>query len=361
MEKIKMRMLQGKKKNRILYSITLLTLAIAVLGAGCARSQKERSRHDRMKEALTLYETGADQELNNDLQAARQAYEKSLEVSPRPIVHYRLGVVLAKLGEYEASLEHLNRALELVPSLTIAEKEKVRVKALMKVEGDVPPSPAVEPEAPAEVQPPVIEEEQIEETAKKQEAAVEEEPVKQPESPVETPQPAPAQEQAVSQEPVDAGDKARVELLLAQGFEAFQEGNTEAALKAYDEALMIYPDDARIHYNLGYIHQEQGDYRRAYLKYQRALEINPEYTRAWNNTGVVLEQLSRSLEALDCYDQAIDLGQLPDAYFNSALLLEKMGKLEAALERFGLYLEKGGRGEQAEEARKHIKRLERQF
>lgn len=339
MRKMSVRGPGSKRDFFFAFQMLLSLLAVALLSAGCARTPKHESEHDRMMESLSLYETGLDLEMENDLAAARAAYEQSLAVSPRPIVHYRLGVLLTQLGEYEQALEHLDRALELVPSLTIAEREKVRVQALMQIQapGERPPAPPAE-EPVFEVKPaPAVEQ-------------------------ISPATPAPPVAEALPEESVETGkSQPEVELALARGYEAAQQGDLDSAIQIYQDALASAPDEPRLYYNLGNLHQRQEKYKEAYVKYQRAIDLDPDYGRAWNNLGFVLERLSRSDEALECYEQAMASGVVLEAYYNSALLLEKKGRLEEALERFRAFLSRGGAGEQADSARGHIQRLERHF
>lgn len=357
----------SRKRPALAPGLFLAGLAAMVVFAGCARTPKQPSEHEQISESLSLYETGLGLELENNLAGARAAYEQSLAVSGRPIVHYRLGVLLTRLGEYEEALKNLDRALELVPSLTVAEREKVRTQALMQMQarGETPVDLApveivAEPEPPAPA--PVKEAEEapiVEEVSSEAPTAV------PPAAPPEEPSPV-TPEPAVAEAPAEPGDEPgetppEVELALASGYDAARRGDLDAAVQIYEEALAVAPKERRLYYNLGNLYQRQEKYKEAYVKYQRALDLDPAYGRAWNNLGYVLERLSRSDEALDCYEQALASGGVVEAYYNSGLLLEKKGRLEEALERFREFLRQGGAGEQADTARQHIQRLERHF
>jgi len=337
-----------------------------VLAAGgCARRAKGPSEHDLVMESLNLYEAGIVQELKNDLDGAEAAFQKSLQTSPRPIVHYRLAVVQSKQGQYDQALANLDRALELASNLVIAKKERVRVEALREIRAEgrevaAPVEPPAKPPTVAPVKPPLIKEAELSEAAPPKKPLAKEE--KKPQAAIVAE--APESEKESVESPPAAPSPARspeVELVMAQAYEAVGQGDLDGAIRAYQQALLTDPDDARIHYNLGNLFQRQGKFKKAYLRYQRAIELNIDYGRAWNNLGFVLEKLSRSEEALDCYDQAIAAGEVPEAYYNAALLLEKKGRLEPALDRYRAYVEKAGPGDLADEARQHIRRLERSF
>lgn len=304
------------------------------------------TQHERVMKALDLFEAGVEQEMANHPEEALQIYQQSLEISPRPIVYYRMGVVQSLLGAYDAALDSLEQALLLSPSMTLAEREKVRIQARR----DIREPARAEPVMPQDraTPPPEIEEMEIGEPTEA--------------SPVEQAVLTPDQEEVAEEKPLETRPSSpEVELTLTRAYEAAQQGDLDGAIQLYQEAILVSPDDARLHYNLGNLHEQQNNLSKAYLSYQRALELNPRYGRAWNNMGYVLERLSRSEEALDCYEQAIESGQVSEAYFNAAILLEKKGRLEDALKHYRIFLEKGGAGDLAETARENIKKLERRF
>ena len=357
--------------NRGARLMALSLALVLVFDSGCARRQRGPSEHELISEALSVYETGFEMEREGDDPRARDAYERSLAISPRPIAHYRLGVVLGRIGEYDEALNHLDRALQLAPSLSVAEREKVRVNAQRAMTGDVESRPPVRrKESPVISESPLPEEREVlpaePPSAPKKPAEAEKEQVvvarptdidkeevsEPPEQPVPEVAPPSVETRETSPE---------VELAMARAFSAARRGDLEGAVQIYRETLRVAPNDPRLHYNLGNVFQRQEKFQQAYLKYQHALDQDPDYGRAWNNLGYVLERLSRSDEAIDCYQQAVLTGQVPEAYFNSGLLLEKKGQLEPALQRFREFLDHGGSGELAEEAKQHIKRLERHF
>ena len=50
-------------------------------------------------------------------------------------------------------------------------------------------------------------------------------------------------------------------------------------------------------------------YEEAIGYYNKSLEIDSRNANVWNNKGNALSKLGRSVEAIECYDKALTLGQ----------------------------------------------------
>ncbi len=77
---------------------------------------------------------------------------------------------------------------------------------------------------------------------------------------------------AIGPAPAPGVDPAR---LLAEGNQAYTEGDLEAALDRYRQALTAGADDAVLHYNLGNTHARRGELGRAIASYLRAQRLAP--------------------------------------------------------------------------------------
>nr|WP_319537584.1 tetratricopeptide repeat protein [uncultured Methanospirillum sp.] len=62
--------------------------------------------------------------------------------------------------------------------------------------------------------------------------------------------------------------------------------------------------------NKGVALSRLGKYYEAIEAYDQALQIDPEYSSAWNNKGVVLSRLGKYHEALDAFDRALRIRQV---------------------------------------------------
>jgi tetratricopeptide (TPR) repeat protein len=61
-------------------------------------------------------------------------------------------------------------------------------------------------------------------------------------------------------------------------------------------------------FNKGVALDDPGKYEEAIKAYDRAIEINPQDTKAWYNKGTVLKALGRTIEADAAFTKAKELG-----------------------------------------------------
>lgn len=128
--------------------------------------------------------------------------------------------------------------------------------------------------------------------------------------------------------------------------EATGEENAEAAVRAYQRALMNDPSrlDARI--NLGRLLHELGRYdeaERAYRGNGADLEADPllQY-----NLGVLLDDMERKSEAVDAYEAALRTDpDFADCHYNLALLYEELNEPRQALRHMAQYRRLQRRGD----------------
>lgn len=120
--------------------------------------------------------------------------------------------------------------------------------------------------------------------------------------------------------------------------EATGEENAEAAVRAYQRALMNDPSrlDARI--NLGRLLHELGRYDEAERTYRGgAAELEPDPLLQYN-LGVLLDDLERKPEAVDAYETALRADpDFADCHYNLALLYEELNEPRQALRHMAQY------------------------
>ena len=81
------------------------------------------------------------------------------------------------------------------------------------------------------------------------------------------------------------------------------QGKLEEAIAAYNKALLIKPDFAEAHYNLGNTLQELGRSKYAEASYRKAISLKPDYAKAHSHLGNTLRDLGRLEEAETSYRQ----------------------------------------------------------
>ena len=102
-------------------------------------------------------------------------------------------------------------------------------------------------------------------------------------------------------------------------------------ISSYEKALIISPNDAVIHCNLGVAHQELGKLDTSALNFQKALAIDPNYPEAHYNLAVSLQRLGYQKDPVTHYRKVIDLnGNISKAHNNLGVLLLNLGDLQGA-------------------------------
>lgn len=123
-----------------------------------------------------------------------------------------------------------------------------------------------------------------------------------------------------------------------------EDGNIDAAIEAYREAIALDADCVDAHYNLGVVLAKRGDVAESSAAYRRAIELNPEHADAHNNLGSILETDGLPDAAIVEYSRAIESSpQHAAARFNLANVLHSRGRINEAIAeyRVALKLEPG--------------------
>ncbi|CAB3808078.1 hypothetical protein LMG28138_06000 [Pararobbsia alpina] len=69
------------------------------------------------------------------------------------------------------------------------------------------------------------------------------------------------------------------------------EGRCEDALRVFDQALALFPDDAVLHFNRAVALEGLGRLNDAIQCYERCLELNPSYADAHHNLAILRDSL----------------------------------------------------------------------
>ena len=132
----------------------------------------------------------------------------------------------------------------------------------------------------------------------------------------------------------------KAETFYQQGVEEARQKDYQAAVSAYDQALELDPDAAKIYNNRANAQFELGNQNQAIKDYNQALKLNPDFAEAYYNRGFARYKLGNAKGALQDYNRALELN--PDyieAYGNRAVVYSELGDRKAAIADYDKILE----------------------
>ena len=126
----------------------------------------------------------------------------------------------------------------------------------------------------------------------------------------------------------------RAHKLLGEAYEGIKE--FEKAYEQFMLALEICEGDetekAELFASAGYQRMELKEYDSAIEVYERGLEIKPGYFRLLYRKAATLNQLKRYEEAIECCDESLKDGPVPNSYHFKAEALYELNRFEESLE-----------------------------
>jgi tetratricopeptide (TPR) repeat protein len=174
------------------------------------------------------------------------------------------------------------------------------------------------------------------------------------------------EEKVVASVPVTKSSPVRQEPAGMDVAELFSRGvaleedpcNQLQAMAAYEAVLLLDPEHAAAHINLGTLYYNRQDYKAAEEHYRHALRIDPRYALAHFDLGNVLDETGRVGDAVQSYFTALQLAPTyADAHYNLALAYEKMREPRKALKHWQAYVKLDSTGPWSTHARTQIKRI----
>lgn len=324
----------------------VLTLALLFgVSTGCMRQQAPKKK-EISRSALDAYYEGERHLRSGNLAGAREAFERSLEVAPRPQVHWRLAQLLAEAGEFDAARAELENAIQESPSFSAAHRELVRLDAKISIQESAPRQ-----EGPADSEPQPVAFVMTGGIVSDPGAALPDQPLPATAAPIPTPTPIPTN---LSPEQI-----AELEKIVKEAeFLDFSDAK-EQAIARYREGLAIDKERGELYYRIGNIYLESGRPQHAVVEFLEAVERTPTLSKAHNNLGVAYEQLRELERAIESYGKAIEIDNYLDAHYNLGKLYEKTGRWEEAIEAYRAYVELDPTSEWGAKARARLQTLER--
>jgi protein O-mannosyl-transferase len=129
-------------------------------------------------------------------------------------------------------------------------------------------------------------------------------------------------------------------LLAHLGDAALEKGDLDKAEKAFNRALVFWPDDMGSVINLAVAYEQSGDKQGAEREFKRAIVLAPHQSVAYTDLGTLLFQEGRVDEAIRCFQSAMTNNPTdPTAYFDLAVLFQQSGRDELAMPFYRKVLE----------------------
>lgn len=121
----------------------------------------------------------------------------------------------------------------------------------------------------------------------------------------------------------------------ARGIEYADLGNYQRAIKDFDRAIELDPEDAKTYCNRGLAYASLGNHRRAIEDYNKGIEVDSQYAQTYLNRGALYGQLGNYQKAIKDFGTAIELDpQFAQAYSNRGLAYQRLGRYQPAIEDF---------------------------
>ena len=110
-----------------------------------------------------------------------------------------------------------------------------------------------------------------------------------------------------------------------------QSGRNSEALNANQTAVVLSPQDATAHYNLGITLQELARLHEAEASLRQAIVLKPDFAEAYSNLGSTLNELGKYAEAeSSCRKSILLKPDYAEAYSNLGITLKELGRLDEA-------------------------------
>jgi tetratricopeptide (TPR) repeat protein len=91
---------------------------------------------------------------------------------------------------------------------------------------------------------------------------------------------------------------------VEMGFNLYERGEYELAIRAYERALTFTPERAVVWLDAGVAHQQMGKLDQARRHYEQAVDLEPDLARAWHNLGMVKQELGDRHGGQEALDEA---------------------------------------------------------
>lgn len=151
------------------------------------------------------------------------------------------------------------------------------------------------------------------------------------------------------------------EEFIAQGDKNYKSNNFDAAVKNYQDALQLVPDDAVTLLKIGNIYKMKDDNTKAINFYQKSIIVNPDYTDGWFNLGLAYANENNLIESQKSFEKVIELDSDYNsgyAYYALGMAFEHQGKKSEAVKNYKTFIKHNNDTELKNTVEEMIKKLQ---
>lgn len=167
----------------------------------------------------------------------------------------------------------------------------------------------------------------------------------------------------VIQNKKDVSDAAvkKSQEFIKQGDKNYKEFKYDAAVKNYQDALQLVPEDAVTLLKIGNIYKMKEDNTKAINFYQKAIIVDPDYTDGWFNLGLAYANENNLIESQKSFEKVIELDSNYNsgyAYYALGMAFEHQGKKSEAVKSYKTFIKHNDNKELIETVEEKIKNLQ---
>jgi len=126
---------------------------------------------------------------------------------------------------------------------------------------------------------------------------------------------------------------------IISGMVKFDQGNLEEAVRLFEKALEIEPENKIVRIKYAYSLGALGRTEEAIKIYLRLKEEYPEDAKIYSDLGVVYNAVGNYAKAKENLEKAVELDPSPENYLMYSAIMERTGNLREAIRYIKLYLE----------------------
>jgi tetratricopeptide (TPR) repeat protein len=158
---------------------------------------------------------------------------------------------------------------------------------------------------------------------------------------------------------IEREKKQEAERWFQRGLELEQTGGpVEQVSEAYEKALELDPHSAGALVNLGTIHFNARDWKKAERYYLEALEADPDYALAHFDLANLYDERGEQMKALEHYSAALRISpHYADAHYNLALMFQGSNQPMKAVHHWTAYLKLDPSSHWSNIARRELSKL----